>query len=256
MVRNPLKRENGRYVMDLEHLEKVITPTCHTLILCSPHNPVMRVWTRAELEALADLARRKDLLVLADEIHQDLVYSDAGHTCFASLSEEAANRSVTFIAPSKTFNLAGLSASVAIVPDEKLLKQYQSVLTRFHLGRLNMMGLVAMEAAYKEGAQWADEMMAYMEGNRDFVETFLRERMPKAKMDHPEGTYIFWIDFRGYGLAGDALQEFLIKKAGVAMNDGRSFGPEGDGFARLNVGTTRAQLKEGLEKIANALESL
>lgn len=256
LVKNPLKRENGRYTFDLEHLEKLVTPTCRTLILCSPHNPVMRVWTREELTALADLAKRKDMLILADEIHQDIVYKDARHICFASLSEDAAKRSLTFVAPSKTFNLAGLASSVAIIPDESLRKRYQSVLQRFHLFRLNMMGLLATEAAYAKGGEWRDEMMEYMEGNRELVETYVRERMPKAKMDHPEGTYIFWIDFRGYGLKGDDLQKFLIDKAKVAMNDGRSFGTEGDGFARINIGTTRAQLEEGLERIAAALEKL
>lgn len=255
IVKNQLKRENGRYVMDLEHLEKIITPNCRTIILCSPHNPVTRVWSKDELDAFAALAKKKNLLVLADEIHQDLIYSDAKHICFASLSEDAAARSVTFIAPSKTFNLAGLSSSVAIIPDETLRGQYQSALTRFHLGRLNMMGLIAMETAYKECAQWADEVMAYLEGNRDFVEKFVKERMPKAVMDHPEGTYIFWIDFRGYGFDDKSLQEFLVKKAKVAMNNGLAFGAEGDGFARLNIGTTRARLEEGLTRIANALEN-
>lgn len=256
VVMNPLKRENGRYTFDLEHLGKIITPTCRVLILCSPHNPVMRVWTREELTALAELAKRKDMLVLSDEIHQDIVYKDAKHFCFASLSEDAANRSLTFVAPSKTFNLAGLASSVAIIPNKSLRMQYQSVLQRLHLFRLNMMGLIATETAYAAGAEWCDEMMEYLEDNRNFVETFVKERMPKAKMDHPEGTYIFWIDFRGYGLSGDVLQELLVKKAGVALNDGRTFGAGGDGFARLNIGTTRAQLKNGLERIAKALEKI
>jgi len=255
LVKNPLRREEGRYTFDLRQLEKIVTPTCRVLILCSPHNPVMRVWTREELSALAELAKRRDMIILADEIHQDIVYSDAKHICFASLSEDAANRSVTFIAPSKTFNLAGLASSAAIIPNERLRKQYESVLQRLHLFRLNMMGLIATEAAYATGAKWCDEMTAYLEGNRSLVERFIKERMPKVKMDHPEGTYIFWLDFRGYGLCGDALQKFLVSEAKVAMNDGRSFGCEGDGFARLNIGTTRAQLREGLESIANALES-
>jgi cystathionine beta-lyase len=256
VVKNPLKRVRGRFTFDLEHLESIVTPNCRTLILCSPHNPVARVWKKRELKALAELAEKKDMLILADEIHQDIVYSDAKHTCFASLSGDAANRSLTFIAPSKTFNLAGLASSVAIIPNESLRKRYQSILVRFHLHRLNMMGLVAMEAAYRDCAGWADEMVAYLEGNRDFAEKFIKERMPKAKMDHPEGTYIFWIDFRGYGFDGESLKDFLINKAGVAMNSGTDFGSEGAGFARLNVGTTRALLAEGLERIASALEKI
>lgn len=251
---NPLKRVEGRYTFDLEHLESMVTPLCRTLILCSPHNPVMRVWTREELAALAELAKRKDILILADEIHQDLVYSDAKHTCFASLSEDAAWRSVTFVSPSKTFNVAGLASSSAIIPNKKLKDKFVRITDAADLNQLNLMGQTAMETAYARCADWADELIAYLEGNRDFVEIFIKERMPKARMDHPEGTYIFWIDFSGYGLSGDALQELLVKKAGVALNDGRTFGVGGDGFARLNIGTSRALLRRGLESIASALE--
>lgn len=253
VVKNPLKREGGRFVMDIECLEKLVTPTCRTLIFCSPHNPVSRVWTKDELEKLADLAEGKDMLILSDEIHQDIVFSDARHTCLATLPKME-KRTVTFLAPSKTFNLAGLASSVAIIPDPSLMEQYKSVLVRFHLSRLNAMGLVAMEAAYTKCANWADEMVAYLEGNRNYAEKFVKERMPKAKMDHPEGTYIFWIDFRGYGFDGKTLPEFLAKEAKVALNKGLDFGSEGDGFARLNVGTTRKQLAEGLERIAAALD--
>ena len=251
---NPLKYENGRYVMDLEGLEKLITPTCRTLILCSPHNPVARVWSKEELEALAELAERKDMIIIADEIHQDLVYSDARHICLASLSEETAKRVITFIAPSKTFNIAGMKASVAIIPDAKLRAMYISVLERFHLNSVNILGITATEAAYSKCGEWLDELLAYLEKNRDYTEKFVRERMPKAHMDHPEGTYIFWIDFRGYGFNAETLERFLVEEAGVALNKGLNFGSAGDGFARINIGTTMAMLKEGLEKIAAALD--
>ncbi len=251
---NPLKYENGRYVMDIEGLEKLITPTCRTLILCSPHNPVARVWSKEELEALAALAERKDMVIIADEIHQDLVYSGARHICLASLSEETAKRVITFVAPSKTFNIAGMKASVAIIPDAKLRAMYTSVLERFHLNSVNILGITAMEAAYSKCGEWLDELLAYLEKNRDYTEKFIRERMPKAHMDHPEGTYIFWIDFRGYGFNAETLERFLVEEAGVALNKGLNFGSAGDGFARINIGTTMAMLKEGLEKIAAALD--
>lgn len=254
IVKNPLKREKGRYVMDLEGLEKLITPTCRTLILCSPHNPVARVWTREELEVLSELAERKDMIIISDEIHQDLVYSDAKHISIASLSKEISSRTVTFVAPSKTFNIAGMNSSVALIPDEKLRARYVSVLNRMHLGSLSILGLTAMETAYSKCADWLDELMTYLEENRDFTEKFVRERMPKAKMDHPEGTYVFWIDFRGYGFDSEKLMDFLVNEAGVALNNGRNFGTEGDGFARINIGTNRERLKEALEKIAVALE--
>ncbi len=255
IVKNPLKREKDRYVMDLESLEKLVTPTCRTLILCSPHNPVARVWTREELEALSELAERKDMIIISDEIHQDLVYSDSKHISIASLSDEMSSRTVTFVAPSKTFNIAGMNSSVALIPDEKLRARYVSVLNRLHLSSLSILGLTAMETAYAKCAGWLDELMAYLEENRNFTEKFVRERMPKAKMDHPEGTYIFWIDFRGYGFNSETLMDLLVNEAGVALNNGRNFGTEGDGFARINIGTNREMLKKALEKIAKALEA-
>ena len=255
IVKNPLKRQNGRYVMDLEGLEKLVTPTCRTLILCSPHNPVARVWSREELEALAEVAERKDMIIISDEIHQDLVYSDAKHISIASLSEEMSSRTVTFVAPSKTFNIAGMNSSVALIPDEKLRARYVSVLNRLHLSSLSILGLTAMETAYAKCSGWLDELMVYLEENRDMTERFIRERMPKAKMDHPEGTYVFWIDFRGYGFDSEKLMDFLVNEAGVALNNGRNFGTEGDGFARINIGTNREMLKEALEKIAKALDA-
>ncbi len=252
---NPLKHENGRYVMDIEALEKLITPTCRTLILCSPHNPVARVWSREELEALADLAKRKDMLIISDEIHQDLVYSDAKHICLASL-DGMSSRTVTFVAPSKTFNIAGMKASVAIIPDESLRARYISVIERFHLNSVNILGLTAMETAYAECGEWLDQLLSYLEINRNYTEEFVRERMPKAKMDHPEGTYIFWIDFRAYGFNSETLQNFLVNKAKVAFNKGSNFGTAGDGFARINIGTTHAQLAAALEQVAEALEKI
>ena len=253
IAKNPLKYENGRYTMDFEGLEKLITPTCRTLILCSPHNPVARVWSREELERLADIAIRKNMIIISDEIHQDLVYSDAKHICIGSLPGMA-ERTVTFIAPSKTFNIAGMKASVAIIPDELLRGIYVSVLERFHLNSINILGITAMEAAYGKCGEWHRELVAHLEGNRDYMEAFVKERMPKAHMDHPEGTYIFWIDFRGYGFNDETLTDFLVNEAKVALDPGTWFGVEGDGFARLNIGTTRAMLKEGLERIAGALD--
>ena len=253
IVKNPLIYENGRYTMNFDELEKLVTPTCRTLILCSPHNPVARVWSREELERLADIAIRKNMIIIADEIHQDLVFSDAKHICIGSLPGMA-KRTVTFIAPSKTFNIAGMKASVAIIPDELLRGIYVSVLERFHLNSINILGITAMEAAYGKCGEWHKELMDHLEGNRDYMEAFVKERMPKAHMDHPEGTYIFWIDFRGYGFNDETLTDFLVNEAKVALDPGTWFGVEGDGFARLNIGTTRAMLKEGLERIADALD--
>ena len=257
IVKNPLvyDEEKGRWTMNFEELESLITPTCRTLILCSPHNPVSRVWSREELDRLADIAIRKNMIIIADEIHQDLIYSDAKHTCIASLPGMD-KHTVTFIAPSKTFNIAGMKASVAIIPDELLRGIYVSVIERFHLNSINILGITAMEAAYGKCGEWHRELVAHLEGNRDYMEAFVKERMPKAHMDHPEGTYIFWIDFRGYGLSEKSLNDLLVNEAKVALDPGTWFGVEGDGFARINIGTTRALLTEGLERIAGALERL
>ena len=195
------------------------------------------------------------MIIISDEIHQDLVYSDAKHISIASLSDEIAARAVTFVAPSKTFNIAGMNSSVAIIPDEKLRMRYISVMNRLHLNSLSILGLTAMETAYSKCADWLDELMAYLEDNRTFTEKFVKERLPKARMDHPEGTYVFWIDFRGYGFDSETLMDFLVNEAKVALNNGRNFGAEGDGFARINIGTNRDMLKEALENIAKALEA-
>lgn len=251
---NPLKYENGRFVMDIEGLEKLVTPTCRTLLFCSPHNPTARVWSKEELKALCDLAKRKDMIIVSDEIHQDIVYTNAKHTCLPSISSDISARTITFIAPSKTFNIAGLKASIAIIPNESLRARYISIVERFHLNSVNTLGAVAMEAAYSQCGDWLDQLVVYLEKNRDYTEKFIYERMPKAKLDHPEGTYMFWIDFREYGFNSETLEQFLVHEAGVALNKGTSFGAEGDGFARLNIGTTFAQLKAGLDSIANALD--
>lgn len=253
IVKNPLIRKDGRWTMNFEELESLITPTCRTLILCSPHNPVARVWSRDELERLAEIAERKNLLIISDEIHQDLVYSDAKHICIGSLPGME-KRTVTFIAPSKTFNIAGMKASVAIIPDELLRGIYISVIERFHLNSLNILGITAMEAAYGKSGEWHRQLMEYLEENRSFTEQFVKERMPEVKMDHPEGTYIFWLDFRGAGFDTASLNDFLVNEAKVALDPGIWFGDEGAGFARINIGTTKAQLKEGLERIAEALD--
>ena len=254
IVKNPLIRENGRYTMNFDELERIVTPTCRTMIFCSPHNPSSRVWSREELERLADIAVRKDMLIISDEIHQDLVYSDATHICIASLPHMS-ERTVTFVSASKTFNIAGLKASAAVIPDPRLRAVYLSVLERFHQNSLNILGITAMETAYTKCGKWHAELMKYLQESRDYTEKFIKERMPKAHMDHPEGTYIFWIDFRDYGFNDKTLRKFLADEAHVALDPGTWFGTEGDGFARINIGTPRVLLKEGLNRIADALEA-
>ena len=253
IVENPLRDAGDRYEMDLENLRRVLTPDVRALILCSPHNPVARVWSVEELRGLAALCLERNVAVFCDEIHQDLVYSDARHVPLAVAEPALAPLLLTLLAPSKTFNIAGLCASAWVAGNEAVAERMRGITERLHLSRLNMMAFAAFEAAYAKAGAWRDAVVEYLEGNRALVESFLAERMPRVRLKHPEGTYIFWLDFRDYGLDDEALQRLLLDEARVALNPGKSFGRQGDGFARLNVGCPRAQLQEGLERIAQAL---
>ena len=251
VVENPLREAENGYEMDLDHLAGVLDGV-RAIVLCSPHNPVSRVWRREELTALGSLCLERRIVVISDEIHQDLVYSNAKHIPMSAACPELDPLLVTLIAPSKTFNIAGLRTSAWIARDKKMHDGMNRAFERLHLSKLNMLGLCALESAYTKGESWLDAVLAYLEENRELVENFLRERMPRVKLKHPEGTYVFWLDFRDYGLSSKQLMEILINKARVALNDGSKFGVAGEGFARLNAGCPRSQLQEGLERIAEA----
>ena len=252
IVENPLREEEGRFVMDFAHLRSALTPNVKAILLCSPHNPIARVWSEAELKELAAICIERDIIVLNDEIHQDLAFSGYKHIPLGLAAPELGSRLVTLVAPSKTFNIAGLSASAWIARDGKIAAQMQATLERLHVSTINMMAITGLEAAYTKGAPWLDAVMAYLEKNRDFVESFLREKLPRVRLKHPEGTFIFWLDFRDYGLGNAELQRILVEEAGVALNPGTNFGAQGDGFARLNVGCPKSQLEEGMSRIAKA----
>ncbi|MDL2263206.1 pyridoxal phosphate-dependent aminotransferase [Synergistaceae bacterium OttesenSCG-928-I11] len=254
IVENPLVETDDGYLMDLDHLRNVLTPDVKAIILCSPHNPVARVWTKDELAAFAKVCIERNVLVFCDEIHQDLVYSDAKHVPLSLAAPEIDPLLLTLVAPSKTFNIAGLSSSAWIAKDKKIAERMRATLDRLHQSRLNLLGVAALEAAYTKGIPWLEAAMRYLEGNRDFVEAFLREKLPRVRMKHPEGTFIFWLDFRDYGMTGAEIQRVLVHEAGVALNAGVTFGKQGEGFARLNVGCPRGQLEEGMTRIAAAFE--
>ncbi len=254
VVENPLAYDGKRCVFDLENLENVLASSgAKLLVLSSPHNPVGRVWTCDELAALARTCAAHGVTILSDEIHQDIVYRDAHHVPIASIDPEFAARSITFVAPSKTFNLAGLQTSAAIISNPALRETYQAMLHAVHIERPNQMGLAAMLAAYTRAGAWADRLVAYLERSRAHVEEFVSTKLEGVRMDHPEGMYVYWIDFRGTGLSPEELQERLVHKGRVALNDGRTFGAQGAGFARLNAGCPHSQLEEGLARIAQAL---
>jgi len=255
VVRNPLRFDGGRYTMDLDDLRAKIDAPGRMLILCSPHNPVGRVWTREELEALARIAVERDLLVIADEIHHDLVYRGHRHHVLASLSPELAHQTITCIAPSKTFNTAGLATAAVVASDPDLLKKLEDESERsgFDLG--NALGIVAFEAAYAHGEDWLEELLPYLEGNIDLIEGFLAERVPGIRLVRPEGTYLALLDCRGLGLDPAELNGFFLKQARVYFSDGKIFGDEAAGFVRINFGCPRPVLREALERMERAVRS-
>ena len=256
VVRNPLRFDGARATMDLEDLRTKIDAPGRLLILCSPHNPVGRVWTRPELEALGRLAVERDLVVVSDEIHHDLVYRGHRHHVFAALAPELAQQTITCIAPSKTFNIAGLSTAAAVFPNADLKKAFEDEMERsgFDLG--NALGIVAFEAAYRHGESWLEELLAYLEDNVALIERFVAERLPGLRFIRPEGTYLALIDARGLGLPPEALNDFFLRQAGVYFSDGRMFGEEAAGFVRVNFGCPRAVLLEALERIERAVRAL
>ena len=244
--------ENGRYRLDVASLEAAATLDTRAYLLCNPQNPTGRVFSREELEALANFCLSRDITIIADEIHADLIYSESQHIPIASLSPDVARRTVTFIAPSKTFNLAGLKSAVGIIPDAAFRERMQRT-RRGLVPPINLLGMAAMEAAYREGGPWLDAQMHYLQANRDYLLDFIDNGgLPGVRMARPEGTFLAWLDFRATRWA-DAPAQRILEEAKVAVNEGGWFGETGRGFARLNFGCPRITLEEGLARIRTAL---
>ena len=239
--------------MDLEDLKQKIDHRTKMLILCSPHNPVCRVWERPELEALAEICLKHDLLIVSDEIHAEHVYKGHKHIPIASLSPEVAARTITLQAPSKAFNIAGLTTSMVIIPNPRLLNLYKTQLENLGLTVINIFGLVALEAAYTHGADWLDQLVEYLEGNMDYAQRYFEERIPQIKFLKPEGTYLALLDCRALGLPQKELNEFFLKKARVYFDEGPIFGEELVGFERMNLACPKSLLTEALHRIENAV---
>ena len=243
---------DGRYAVDWDALERAIQPRTRFLLLCNPHNPVGRVYTREELQRLAELALRRGLHIVSDEIHCDLVFPGHRHVPIATLDPEVERRTFTFMAPSKTWNLPGLKSSIAIITDPELRARF--VAAQLDLVRaINILGYVAMLAAYRDGQPWLDEALTYLEANRDHVIATVRRDLPGVTVAAPEATYLAWLDCREAGIPGGDPYTFFLERGKVALNDGRNFGRGGDGFVRLNFGAPRALVTEGLARMAQAL---
>ncbi len=256
LINNQLQIQNGRYVMDLDQLKKSIDSRTRLLILCSPHNPVGRVWTKGELLRLAEICLDNNIIIVSDEIHADLVLKGQVHTPTATLSEEIADIVVTCTAPTKTFNIAGLGVANTIISNSKLYDQFYAAVNNAGLEMTNVFAKVATEAAYNYGEEWLLRLLDYLQRNYKFLVSFLKNHIPQISVFPLEGTYLAWLDFRNLGLSDKDMKHFLIHKAKVWLDEGTKFGGGGEGFQRMNIGCPRKLLEEGLTRIANALKEL
>jgi cystathionine beta-lyase len=249
------RMSDGSYGIDLDAFEHAITPETRIFLLCNPHNPVGRAFRREELAAMADICLRHNVLICSDEIHCDIVFSGHHHTPIASLAPEIAQQTVTLIAPSKTFNIPGLKCAVAIIQNAELRERFCAL--EYPLaGKPNVLGLVAALAAYRDCQPWLDDLLAYLEANRDYVYDYVRTSLPTISMAKPEATFLAWLDCRQAAIPGPRPCEFFIDNARVALNDGATFGPGGEGFVRLNFGCPRSTLVEALERLRQQMAAL
>jgi len=253
---NRLTESEGKWCMDFNSLINGINSKTKMIIISNPHNPIGRVWTPEELGSLADICVKHNILMISDEIHCDLVLPGFTHTPLASLSEKIAENTVTLIAPSKTFNLAGLSTSSVIISNPLLRKSFNRVVDNLHVGSGNIFGNTASVAAYSNGHKWLDALLDYIDHNIEFVKDYCREMIPEIIPVQPEATYMIWLDCRQFGMTGKELQSFFVNKAGIGMNEGSTFGPGGEGFMRMNVGTTHQTVMKALEQIEKAVSAI
>lgn len=253
VVYNPLKLEDGVYKMDFEQLESLIDKDCKMLILSNPHNPGGIVWEKEALVKLAQICSAHGILVISDEIHAEMTYPQFRHHPFATVSPEAAACSVTFMAPSKTFNIAGIVSSYAIVPDAQLREKFYSFLEAGELNAGTIFAFTATKAAYTYGAEWLQQMRSYVIENVNFVDEYLKKNIPQIKAYRPQASFLIWLDCRELGLSQPDLVHLFEDKAGLALNDGTMFGKEGEGFMRLNVGCPRSILSKALESLKKAI---
>lgn len=252
VVYNPLKEtSDGSYEMDFDQLSEVADEKCRMLILSNPHNPAGVVWSRETLQRLAHFCHERHIIVVSDEIHCDMTLWGNRHVPFASVSEEAAHCSITFGAPSKTFNIAGIVSSYAIVPDDTLRRRFYTWLTANELNEPPLFAPIATIAAFSEGEEWRRQMLRYVEENIKYLTDFCRNRIPEIRPWTPQASFLVWLDCRGMGLDHAGLLDFFIRKARLALNDGEMFGPGGEGFMRINVATPRTILDEALERMAS-----
>lgn len=254
IVTNPLLNNNGHYEIDFEDFEnKIIKNNVKLFILCNPHNPVGRVWTKDELEKMGEICLKHNVLMVSDEIHSDLIFKEYSHCSFLTLKEELKNNVIVCTAPSKTFNLAGLQTSLIIIPNEKLRNAYKTTLANVRIENPSTFGIAAVTAGYNLCEEWLEELIAYLDGNRKFISEYISKNMPSVKYREPEGTYLAWIDFNNAIKKEEKIENIFEDKAKVAIDYGYWFGEEGNGYIRLNFACPRAILKEALDRIKTAI---
>jgi cystathionine beta-lyase len=247
------RNTDGSYSVDWDAFEASITPETRLFILCNPHNPVGKVFQPEELAHLAEICLRHNVTIVADEVHCDLIYPESRHTPIATLDNEVAQNTITLMSPSKTYNLAGLQVSFAIIPNRELRKRYMFA-GRSLIPWVNIFGLLAGQVAYQEGEEWLQEVLLYLKANRDYLLDFARQHLPGVYIGYPQGTYLAWLDCRQANLPIKPYQ-FFLEKARVALNDGEKFGPGGERFVRLNFACPRPLLQQGLERMREALQN-
>ncbi|MCM1186060.1 MAG: pyridoxal phosphate-dependent aminotransferase [Lachnoclostridium sp.] len=254
---NLILGEDGRYHMDFADFEKkIIEHQVKLFFLCSPHNPVGRVWTKEELGRIAEICFQYHVIIVSDEIHEDFTFDGYTHTPLLNVDERLAEITITCTSPGKTFNLAGLQISNIIIPNEKLRHAFKRQIDAAGYSQLNTIGIAACEAAYRYGEEWYRALKVYLQGNLAFVKEYLKRELPQIKLIEPEGTYLIWLDFRDLGLREPELEDFIVKKAKLWLDGGAIFGKAGEGFERINIATSRGVVKEALERIKSAVAEM
>lgn len=249
--------DDNRYHMDLEDVErKIVEDNVKMLMLCSPHNPVSRVWSKEELCALGDICLKHNVIIMSDEIHADFVYEDNKHYVLSDLKLEYSQITITATAPSKTFNIAGLQVSNVFIPNKDMRRKFEEEIAAAGYSQINSLGIVACRAAYEHGEEWYQAMLKYVKTNIDYVDEYLKNNIPSLKMIKPEGTYLVWIDFKELGLNDEELDSLVVNKAGLWLDGGTMFGESGSGFQRINVACPRKTLTKALDKLRDAVISM
>ena len=257
LVNNELVLKDGHYEIDFEDFEqKIIQNKVKLFILCSPHNPVGRVWTYDELHKLGEICIRHDVKVICDEIHSDFVYEGRKHHVFTTVDSAFEEISIICTAPSKTFNLAGLQISNVFIPNPQIRKAFERQMSAVGYSQVNMIGLHACQAAYETGREWLEELKVYLKGNLDYVRTYLEENLPQIKLIEPEGTYLIWLDCRALGLTEECLEHLIVHEAKLWLDAGAIFGEAGRGFERINIACPRAVLAEAMSRLNRAVKGI